>query len=51
MKYQVPNWLIIIGGIGQIFTVLIYPFIRHHVYDWYNDSKQLKPLNREIAKT
>jgi hypothetical protein len=51
MKYQVPDWLIIIGGIGQIFTALIYPYIRHRVFDWYNDIKQLKPLNQEIAKT
>lgn len=51
MKHQVPHWLIIIGGIGQIFTALIYPYIRHRVFDWYNDIKQLKPLNREIAKT
>lgn len=51
MKYQVPHWLIIIGGIGQIFTALIYPYIRHRVFDWYNDIKQLKPLNQEIAKT
>ena len=39
------------GGIGQIFTALIYPYIRHKVFDWYNDVKQLKPLNQEIAKT
>ncbi|WP_273565910.1 hypothetical protein [Maribacter halichondriae] len=51
MRYDVPNWIIIIGGIGQIFTALIYPFIRHRVFDWYNDVKQLKPLNQEIAKT
>lgn len=51
MKTQIPNWLIIFGGIGQIFTALIYPFIRHKVFDWYNDVKQLKPLNQEIAKT
>jgi hypothetical protein len=51
MKYQVPHWLIIIGGIGQIFTALIYPYIRHRVFDWYNDIKKLKPLNKEIAKT
>jgi hypothetical protein len=51
MKYQVPHWLVIIGGIGQIFTALIYPYIRHRVFDWYNDIKQLKPLNEEIAKT
>ena len=30
---------------------LFYPYIRHHVFDWYNDVKQLKPLNQEIAKT
>lgn len=51
MKYQIPHWLIIFGGIGQIFTALIYPYIRHRVFDWYNDIRQLKPLNQEIAKT
>lgn len=51
MKIQIPNWLIILGGCGQIFTALIYPYIRHKVFDWYNDVKQLKPLNQEIAKT
>ncbi len=45
------NTLIIIGGIGQIFTALIYPYIRHKVFDWYRDIKKLKPLNQEIAKT
>lgn len=25
--------------------------LRHKVFDWYNDVKQLKPLNQEIAKT
>jgi hypothetical protein len=34
-----------------MFTALIYPYIRHNVFDWYNDVKQLKPLNQEIAKT
>ncbi len=51
MNYIVPHWLIILGGIGQIFTALIYPYIRHRVFDWYTDVKQLKPLNQEIAKT
>lgn len=51
MRYNIPNWLIILGGVGQIFTALIYPYIRHKVFDWYNDVKQLKPLNQEIAKT
>lgn len=51
MKINIPNWLIIFGGAGQIFTALIYPYIRHKVFDWYNDVKQLKPLNQEIAKT
>jgi len=51
MKIDVPDWLIILGGIGQIFTALIYPYVRHNVFDWYNDVKQLKPLNQEIAKT
>ncbi|WP_417350599.1 hypothetical protein [Flavobacterium alkalisoli] len=51
MNINIPNWLIVLGGIGQIFTALIYPYIRHHVFDWYNDVKKLKPLNQEIAKT
>ncbi|MFC4720718.1 hypothetical protein ACFO5O_00175 [Geojedonia litorea] len=51
MKINIPNWVIIAGGIGQIFTALIYPYIRHKVFDWYNDVKQLKPLNQEITKT
>lgn len=51
MNLVIPNWLIILGGIGQIFTALIYPYIRHQVFDWYNDVKKLKPLNQEIAKT
>lgn len=48
---SIPDWLIIAGGIGQIFTAAIYPYIRHRVFDWYNDIKKLKPLNQEIAKT
>ncbi|MCT4629824.1 hypothetical protein [Winogradskyella sp.] len=51
MNYSIPNWLIILGGLGQIFTAIIYPYIRHKVFDWYNDVRQLKPLNQEIAKT
>ncbi|ANH60132.1 hypothetical protein [Dokdonia donghaensis] len=51
MNIPIPNSLIIIGGIGQIFTALIYPYIRHRVFDWYTDVKKLKPLNQEIAKT
>ena len=51
MNIPIPNWLIIIDGIGQIFTALIYPYIRHRVFDWYTDVKKLKPLNQEIAKT
>ncbi|WP_044399810.1 hypothetical protein [Lacinutrix sp. Hel_I_90] len=51
MKLNIPNWLIILSGLGQIFTAIIYPYIRHKVFDWYNDVKQLKPLNQEIVKT
>ena len=51
MKLNIPNWIIVAGGVGQIFTAFIYPYIRHKVLDWYNDVKQLKPLNQEIAKT
>jgi hypothetical protein len=50
-KYTIPNWLIITGAIGQMFTAIIYPYIRHVIFDWYNDIKKLKPLNQEIAKT
>lgn len=51
MKFYVPNSLIIIAAVGQMFTAIIYPYIRHVVFDWYNDIKKLKPLNQEIAKT
>lgn len=51
MNLIIPNWLIILSGLGQLFTALIYPYIRHQVFDWYNDVKKLKPLNQEIAKT
>jgi len=49
-RFLIPNWLIIAGAIGQIFTAIIYPYIRHTIFDWYNDIKKLKPLNQEIAK-
>lgn len=48
---QTINLFITASGVGQIFTAFIYPYIRHRVFDWYNDVKQLKPLNQEIAKT
>lgn len=51
MKTEILKWAIIFAGVGQIFTALVYPYIRHQVFDWYNDVKQLKPLNQEIAKT
>ncbi len=51
MNYTIPNWLIYVGAAGQIFTALVYPYVRHKVFDWYNDIKKLKPLNQEIAKT
>lgn len=51
MKIFVPNWLIIVAAAGQIFTAIIYPYVRHAVFDWYNDIRKLKPLNQEIAKT
>jgi len=51
MKIEIPDWVIILGGFGQIFTALVYPFIRHKVFNWYEDVKKLKPLNQEIAKT
>jgi hypothetical protein len=51
MNFHIPGWLIITGGAGMVFTAVIYPYIRHNVFDWYNDIKKLKPLNQEIAKT
>lgn len=51
MKLNIPNGLIILAACGQVFTAIIYPYIRHVVFDWYNDIKKLKPLNQEIAKT
>ena len=51
MNIPIPDWIIIAGGIGQIFTALIYPYIRHRVFDWYKHVRKLKPLNQEIAKT
>lgn len=51
MSIDVPVWAIVAGGVGQIFTALVYPYIRHHVFDWYTDVRKLKPLNQEIAKT
>ncbi len=51
LKYEIPNWVIVAGAVGQMFTAIIYPYIRHVVFDWYNDIKKLKPLNQEIAKT
>lgn len=51
MNYTIPNWLIYVGAAGQIFTAMVYPYVRHKVFDWYNDIKKLKPLNQEIAKT
>ena len=51
MIWEIPDWLIVAGGLGQIFTALVYPYIRHVVFDWYNDVKKLKPLNQEIVRT
>ena len=51
MNYTIPNWLIYVGAAGQIFTSMVYPYVRHKVFDWYNDIKKLKPLNQEISKT
>lgn len=48
---NIPNWLTVTAGLGQIFTAMIYPYIRHKVFDWYTDVQKLKPLNQEIAKT
>ena len=51
LKSQIPDLLSVADGKNQIFTTLIYPYIRHLMFDWYNDIRNLKPLNQEIAKT
>ncbi len=51
MNIDIPSWIIFVGGLGQIFTAIIYPYIPHAVLDWYNDVKLLKLLNKKIAKT
>lgn len=51
MKILVPDWLIYVAAGGQLFTGLVYPYVRHAVLDWYNDLRKLKPLNHRIAKT
>jgi len=48
---NIPEWMIILGGVGQIFTALVYPYIWHKIFDWHSDVKKLEPLNKEIAKT
>lgn len=47
----IPHWLIIMGACGQIFTAFIYPYVRHRVFNWYNDIKQLTRLNQAITRT
>jgi hypothetical protein len=47
----IPNWLMLIAAFGQMFTALVYPWVRHRIFDWYTDVKKMKPLNQEIAKT
>jgi hypothetical protein len=51
MKTELLTWCIILAGIGQMFTAIIYPFVRYRVLDWFTDLKNLKPLNEAIAKT
>lgn len=51
MKILIPDWLIILAGLGQIFTALVYPVVRQKVLHWFEDLKNLNPLNEAIAKT
>jgi len=51
MKTELLTWCIVLAGIGQMFTAIIYPFVRYRVLDWFTDLKNLKPLNEAIAKT
>ena len=51
MEWQIPDWLIIVTAWAMMATAFIYPFIRKKVLYWYEDLENLRPLNRQIAKT
>lgn len=51
MKVEILKVLLITAGIGQIFTALVYPLVRYKVLFWFDDLKNLNPLNEAIAKT
>lgn len=50
-SFQLPNWLLAMAAAAQIFTAIIYPYVRRNVLNWYNDIRKLSPLNQAIAKT
>ncbi len=51
MKIELLKIAIILAGVGQILTAIIYPFVRYRVLHWFDDLKNLSPLNHAIAKT
>jgi len=51
MKTELIKYALIIAGVSQIIIAILYPFIRHKVLFWFEDLKNLKPLNQAIAKT
>lgn len=51
MKISLLKILIIVAGVCQIFTALVYPLVRYRVLHWFEDLKNLTPLNQAIAKT
>ncbi|MEM7085590.1 MAG: hypothetical protein AAF489_05375 [Bacteroidota bacterium] len=51
MEIEILTGCIILAGIGQIVTAIIYPFVRYRVLDWFADLQNLNPLNEVIAKT
>lgn len=51
MKEEGLKFILILAGIGQIFTALVYPLVRYKVLLWFEDLKNLNPLNEAIAKT
>ncbi|RDK84268.1 hypothetical protein [Marinirhabdus gelatinilytica] len=50
MKQNFLHILLLLAGIGQIFTAVVYPLVRYKVLLWFTDLKKLTPLNEAIAK-
>tara|TARA_R110002072_G_scaffold163357_2_gene315964 strand:+ start:48301 stop:48735 length:435 start_codon:yes stop_codon:yes gene_type:complete len=51
MNIQIPITFVILAGLGQMLTAIVYPYMRHNILYWFEDLKNLSPLNEAIAKT